>query len=72
MNAATRKTIEIIVLPDGQTRVETKGFAGSECRSASRFLEQVLGIRRSERLTAEFHQGSPSHTFNELSKDGGS
>lgn len=51
----TSKTIEIIVSPSGQTRVETKGFAGSECRQASQFIEQALGQRTSERLTAEFH-----------------
>ncbi len=50
------KTIEIIVSPQGQTRVETKGFAGSECRQASRFLESALGKQTSETLTAEFHQ----------------
>ena len=48
--------IEIIVAPNGQTRVETKGFAGSQCRQASQFLEAALGRRTSEQLTAEFHQ----------------
>ncbi len=50
------QTIEIIVQPDGQTKVETKGFAGSACREASEFLEKALGQRTSEELTAEFHQ----------------
>ena len=50
------KTIEIIVSPTGETRVETKGFTGSECRDASKLIEQALGARQSERLTAEFHQ----------------
>jgi hypothetical protein len=50
------KTIEIIVSPTGQTHVETKGFAGSECRQASEFIEKALGKRTSEHLTAEFHQ----------------
>jgi hypothetical protein len=52
----TIKTIEIIVDPSGRTRVETKGFAGSECREASRFVEQALGQRTGEQVTAEFHQ----------------
>ena len=42
------KTIEIIVSPTGQTRVETKGFAGGECRQASEFLEKALGRRTGE------------------------
>ncbi len=50
------RTIEIIVDPAGNTRVETKGFSGSGCREASRFLEQALGERSTERLTAEFYQ----------------
>ena len=51
------KTIEITVDSRGQSRVETKGFAGGECREASRFVEQALGTRSAESLTAEFHQG---------------
>ena len=35
------KTIEITIAPNGQSRVETKGFIGSECRQASRFIEQA-------------------------------
>ena len=48
--------IEIIVAPNGQARVETKGFAGAECKQASEFIEQALGQRIGEQLTAEFHQ----------------
>jgi hypothetical protein len=50
------KTIEIIVDAKGAVVVETKGFAGSSCKDASRFLEQALGEKVAERLTAEFHQ----------------
>ena len=50
------QTIEIIVTPDGQTRVETRGFSGAGCREASRFIEEALGKRTSERTTAEFFQ----------------
>lgn len=48
--------IEIIVSPKGQTRLETKGFAGNACRDASRLLEAALGKATSENLTAEFHE----------------
>jgi hypothetical protein len=50
------KIIEIIIAPDGQTRVETKGFSGAECRQASEFIEKALGKRTSETLTSEFYQ----------------
>ena len=50
------KSIELIIAPDGSSRVETKGFIGSECREASRFLEQALGRQTYEQLKPEFHQ----------------
>jgi hypothetical protein len=50
------KMIEIIVTTKGETSVQTKGFAGSSCRDASRFIEQALGQRIGEQLTVEFHQ----------------
>lgn len=54
------KTIEIIVSPQGQSTVVTKGFVGPECRQASKFVEEALGARLSERLTADFHQPAPA------------
>lgn len=53
------KTIEIIVSPTGETRLETKGFAGAECKAASKFVEQALGVATGEQMTAEFHQSQP-------------
>ncbi len=50
------KRIEITIDPQGNSTVEAKGFIGALCREASRFLEEALGRRTSERLTAEFHQ----------------
>ena len=50
------KIIEVIVAPSGETKVETKGFVGTECRDASRFIEQALGQQTGESLTAEFYQ----------------
>ena len=54
------KTIEITVDPKGQSKVQTRGFAGGECREASRFVEQALGTRSAETLTAEFYQDQPA------------
>lgn len=47
--------IEVIVTPSGETRIETKGFTGSECRDASRQLEQALGIASTDQPTAEMY-----------------
>ena len=54
------RIIEIVVKPDGNATVQTKGFAGSSCREATRFLEKALGQVASEQLTAEFHNSSAS------------
>jgi hypothetical protein len=51
------KIIEVTVDPKGQSKIETRGFSGSECRDASRFIEHALGQQSGEKLTAEFYQG---------------
>ena len=50
------KIIEITVDSKGQSKVETHGFTGGECREASKFIEQALGQRIDEKLSAEFYQ----------------
>jgi hypothetical protein len=55
-----KKVIRVIVSPTGETKVETKGFTGGECREASRFLEQALGQPLGEQLTAEFYHSQPA------------
>jgi hypothetical protein len=54
--SSASKTIEIIIAPNGQSKVETKGFTGSECREASRFVELAIGQQTNEILKSEFHQ----------------
>jgi hypothetical protein len=49
------KTIEITVDSKGGTKVETKGFTGSSCREASKFVEEALGQRTAEHLTSAFY-----------------
>ncbi|PQO29827.1 DUF2997 domain-containing protein [Bremerella cremea] len=58
------KVIEIIILSTGESRLETRGFQGSECREASRALEAALGKKITDIVTAEFHESEvvqPSH-----------
>ena len=50
------KRIEILIAPNGQSTVETKGFTGGECRDASQFIETALGKAVNERMTSEFHK----------------
>ena len=56
------KIIEITVTADGESKVETSGFIGAECRDASRFIEQALGVTKREKLKSEFHQSQCSNS----------
>ena len=38
------RVIEVIVSPQGETTVQTKGYTGGDCLQASKFLEQALGV----------------------------
>jgi hypothetical protein len=51
------RIIEVTVDSKGQSKVETRGFTGGECREAAKFIEQALGQRTEEKLTPEFYQG---------------
>ena len=48
------RVIEVTVSPQGQVTVQTKGFAGSDCLQASKFLEQALGVVAADHKTAEY------------------
>ena len=50
------RIIEVIVSPQGETTLQTKGYAGSDCLQASKFLEQALGVVTKDRKTTEFYQ----------------
>ena len=53
------KTIEVIISPQGEAKIETRGFVGSSCQQSSQFLEQALGAKVSEMPTTEFYQTRP-------------
>ena len=50
------RIIEVIVSPHGEVTLQTKGYAGSDCLQATKFLEQALGTVTGDRKTAEFYQ----------------
>lgn len=58
------KNIELFIDATGVTRLQTSGFQGSSCQSASRALEQALGLVTHEERTAEFfaaHETQSQH-----------
>jgi hypothetical protein len=54
------KWIEITVSPTGATRLQTQGFRGTECRSASAPYEKALGVLLADIPTAEFYAQEPA------------
>ena len=54
------KRIEITVDNAGNSQVETKGFSGSECLKASKFIETALGKQKTNKRTGEFYQVNES------------
>lgn len=54
------RVIEVVVSPQGETTVQTKGYAGADCLLASKFLEQALGVVARDQKTPEFHQQQPA------------
>ena len=38
-----KRSIEVIVMPDGSLIIDAIGFKGPECDKATRFLEEALG-----------------------------
>jgi len=49
------KSIELIIGPDGQFRIETLGFSGPHCLPATEFLRKSLGQVVQETRTAAFY-----------------
>jgi hypothetical protein len=56
----TRRIIEVTVSPTGETTIQTKGYAGSDCLRATKALEQALGVTTNDRKTSEYYQLAPT------------
>ena len=51
----SQQIIEVVVSTDGKVTIQTQGFTGSACKAATESLEKALGLKQSEKLTAEFY-----------------
>ena len=54
------RIIEVVVSPQGEAHVQTKGYAGADCLAASKFIEQALGVVSADHKTTEFYQTTPA------------
>jgi len=50
------KVIEVAISPRGDATIETKGYSGSDCLEASKFLEEALGVVVNDQKLPEFFQ----------------
>jgi hypothetical protein len=51
-----KRTIEIIIGPSGEIKIDAIGFKGPDCEQATRFLEKALGVVGQKTKKPEFHQ----------------
>ena len=50
------RIIEVLITPQGETRIQTKGFTGPDCLQSSKFLELALGQIIQDYKTEEYYQ----------------
>ena len=65
------KNIDILVRPNGETILETRGFSGEQCQHASRFLEQALGRTVKDQRSSEFYELSAEHAHEHATQQTG-
>jgi hypothetical protein len=64
--------VEVIIAPDGTTRIEVRGVTGAECLDLTADLEAVLGGEVVEReLTAEAQAVLEERTEERLRRESG-
>ena len=51
-----KPTIEITVSPSGEITIDALGFKGADCESATRYLEQALGVTSRRVKKPEYHR----------------
>ena len=52
------RVIEVVISPQGAVTVQTRGYAGSDCLQASKFIEESLGVAVNDRKTGEFYESA--------------
>lgn len=51
-----KRTIEVIVSPDGGIAIDAVGFNGADCEQATRYLEDALGVVAERIKKPEYQQ----------------
>ncbi|MCX7008343.1 MAG: DUF2997 domain-containing protein [Kiritimatiellaeota bacterium] len=50
-----KRTIEVVIGPAGELKIEAMGFAGADCEKATAYLEKALGVSKARQKKPEFH-----------------
>ena len=50
------RSIEVVITPTGEVKIDAVGFKGVDCEKATAFLEAALGIEQIRVRKPEFHQ----------------
>ena len=50
------RTIELIVQPNGQLKIDAVGFSGPDCERATAFLEKALGTVKAKAKKPDFYR----------------
>jgi len=53
-----KRSIEILVRPDGTLNIDAVGFKGADCEEATKFFETALGVTLQKRHKPEYHQSN--------------
>ncbi len=51
-----KKTIQIIIQPNGSVAIDAVGFTGTDCEKATQYLEEALGVIDHRNKKPEYHQ----------------
>jgi hypothetical protein len=55
---AERLEIEVLITPDGEVKLTTRGLKGQACLEETRALEAALGRVKARTKTSEYYQGT--------------
>ena len=61
-----KRTIEIIVGPQGEIKIDAIGFKGPDCDQATKFLEEALGKVERKVKKPEYHQRAHNRQIQSL------
>ena len=55
------KSVDVIISPQGDVKVEAQGYSGSSCTEATKFITEALGKQVSEEKTADYYKQGQTH-----------